>query len=163
MILRHLLAALLLAATLPALADSTGSKAPTVSNMSVQQFLAYHDDVARRAKTKDFEALSRSEREQLAASQGEIRAALAGKATMSDLDDPARLVVFNAHEKVLALVTKAEDERMVCTQQKRIGSNRRTLECRTVAQLREDRERAQDNRMRTRTCDPSTPGCGTRD
>jgi hypothetical protein len=163
MILRHLLAALLLAATLPALADSTASKAPTVSNMSVQQFLAYHDDVARRAKTKDFEGLSRGERDQLAAAQGEIRQALAGKASMTDLDDPAKLVVFNAHEKVLALVTKAEDERLVCKQQKRIGSNRRTLECRTVAQLREERERAQDSRMRNRTCDPSLGACGARD
>lgn len=155
MILRHLLAALALCVALTAFA----ADAPTVNNMSVQQFLAYHDDVARRATTKDFEALSRSDKEKLAAAQAEIRQSLEGKASMADLDDAAKLKVFNAHEQVTALVNKAENERMVCVQKKRLGSHRHQLECRTVAQIKEDREAARNTRMRTGTCDPST-GCG---
>lgn len=156
MILRHLLAALLLCAALPTIA----SDAPTVNNMSVQQFLEYHDDVARRATTKDFEALSRGDKEKLANAQAEIRQALDGKASMADLDDAAKLTVFNAHEQVVALVNKAEDERMVCTQKKRLGSHRHQLECRTVAQIKADREAARNTRLRTGTCDSRYGACG---
>ena len=156
MILRHLLAALVLCVALPGFATD----APMVDNVSVQQFLAYHDDVARRATTKDFEALSRGDKEKLSAAQAEIRQALDGKASMADLDDAARLKVSNAHEQVLALVEKAENERMVCVQRKRLGSHRHQLECRTVAQTKADREAARDARMRTGTCDPSRGGCG---
>jgi hypothetical protein len=163
MILRYLFATLLFAAGCAAHADTAGAATPQAGAVSVAELIAYHDGVAKRARTKDFDALSRSERDQLAAAQAEIRAAVTGKASTADLDDATRMAVFKAHEQVQALVTKAEDGRMVCTQQKRIGSNRRTLECRTVAQIREDRERAQDNRLRNRTCDPSSGGCGTRD
>lgn len=156
MIFRHLLAALVLCAALPAFAGDV----PTVNNMSVQQFLDYHDDVARRATTKDFEALSRSDKEKLSAAQGEIRQALAGKASMADLDDAAKLKVFNAHEQVIALVNRAENERMVCVQKKRLGSHRHQLECRTVAQIKEDRDAARNARLRSGTCDPSLGSCG---
>jgi hypothetical protein len=160
MILRSLALAALLAVALPTFADNSAT-APTVNNMSVQEFLAYHDGVAKKADTREFEALSRSERDQLAAAQGEIRAALAGKASMSELDDAGKLVVFNAHEKVVALVNKAEDERLVCVQKKRLGSHRHTLECRTVAQIREEREAARGERMRVGACDPRLGSCGS--
>jgi hypothetical protein len=156
MTLRHLLAALALCAALPALAGD----APTVNNMSVRQFLEYHDGVARRATSKDFEALSRSDREKLARAQAEIRQALDGKASMADLDDAAKIKVFNAHEQVIALVNKAENERMVCVQRKRLGSHRHQLECRTVAQIKEERDAARNSRLRTGTCDPSQGACG---
>jgi hypothetical protein len=156
MILRHLLAALALCVALPAFS----ADAPTLENMSVPEFIAWHDDVAKRATTKDFEALSKSEKEKLASAQGEIRQALDGKATMADLDDAAKLKVFNAHEQVIALVNKAENERLVCVQKKRLGSHRHQLECRTVAQVKEDRDAARDSRMRTGTCDPGRGACG---
>lgn len=159
MTLRILLAMLLLLAAGGARADLVTTEALQVQNMSVEQFLDWHDGVKRRAATKEFDALSRSEREQLAAAQAEIRAALEGKETMAELDDGGRLTVFNAHEKVLALVNKAENERLVCTQKKRLGSHRHQLECRTVAQIKEGREGAKRELLRTRTCDPST-GCG---
>jgi hypothetical protein len=162
MILRHLLAGLVLALSVPALAEpsSDTAAAASTSQPTVAEMLAYHDGVAKRAKTKDFDALSRSERDQLAAAQTQIRQALDGKTSMSELDQPTLLAVSEAHEQVVALVTKADDNRLVCTMQKRIGSNRHTRECRTVAQIREDRESAQDMRMRSRTCDPSSGGCG---
>jgi hypothetical protein len=160
MILRSLALAAVLAFALPTFSVSHAA-APAVNNMSVQEFLAFHDDVAGKVNTRDFEALSRSERSELTAAQAEIRAALAGKQSMSDLDDAGKLVVFNAHEKVVALVNKAEDERLVCVQKKRLGSHRHTLECRTVAQIREERESARGERMRIRTCDPASGGCGS--
>jgi hypothetical protein len=159
MLLRPLLALVLLLAAGGARADLVTARALEVQNMSVEQFLDWHAGVAKRATTKAFDALSRTEREQLAAAQAEIRGALDGKTSMAELDDAGRISVFNAHEKVLALVDKAENERLICTQKKRLGSHRHQLECRTVAQIRESREGGQRELLRTRTCDPST-GCG---
>lgn len=174
MILRHLLAGLVLALSVPALAQTTSDTAAaaapaaattagpaaSTSQPTVAEMLAYHDGVAKRARTKDFDALSRSERDELAAAQAQIRQALEGKTSMGELDQPTLLAVSEAHTQVVALVAKADDNRLVCTMQKRVGSNRHTRECRTVAQIREDRESAQDMRMRSRTCDPSSGGCG---
>lgn len=159
MLLRPMLALILLLAAGGAHADLVTAKALEVQNMSVEEFLDWHAGVAKRATTKEFDALSRTEREQLAAAQAEIRGALDGKTSMAELDDAGRISVFNAHEKVLVLVNKAEDERLICTQKKRLGSHRHQLECRTVAQIRESREGGQRELLRTRTCDPST-GCG---
>lgn len=159
MMLRRYVFAFLLALAPPAFADLVTTEALQVQNMSVGEFLDWHDAVKRRAATKEFDALSRTEREQLAAAQAEIRGALDGKESMAELDDAGRLTVFNAHEKVLALVNKAEDERLICTQKKRLGSHRHQLECRTVAQIRESREGGKRELLRTRTCDPRT-GCG---
>jgi hypothetical protein len=156
MTLRPMLAALLLSLSLHAVAGD----APTVNNATVPQFLAWHDEVAQRAAGRDFEALSRAERRQLADAQAEIRRTLDGKASMSDLDDAAKIRLFNAQERVVALVNKAEDERLVCSQRKRLGSHRHQLECRTVAQMQRDREAARTARLRTGVCDPALGSCG---
>ena len=158
--LRHLLAVLLLSVAPSAFADLVTADALQVANMSVPEFLDWHEQVERRATTKAFDALSRTEREQLAAAQNEIRQVLAGKQSMAELDDAGKITVFNAHERVVALVEKAENERMICEQKKRLGSNRHQLVCRTVGQIKEGREGAQRELLRTRTCDPSRGGCG---
>lgn len=156
--LHALLAVLLLSAAPPAFADLVTADALQVANMSVAEFLDWHEKVERRATTKAFDALSRTEREQLAAAQSELRGVLAGKQSMAELDDAGKIAVFNAHERVVALVEKAENERMVCEQKKRLGSHRHQLVCRTVGEIREGRQGAQRELLRTRTCDPST-GC----
>jgi hypothetical protein len=160
MILRHLFASLLFVVALPAIAAPTAAPVPTPQNSSVEQFLAYHDEVARRASSREMDALSRTDRDALAAAQAEIRAMLAGKASIDELDAAGKVALFNANEKVIALVNKAEDERLVCKQTKRLGSHRHTLECRTVAQIRTDREAARDQGTRTRACDPARGSCG---
>lgn len=161
MSVRSILVAVLLAFAMPALADSAGqAEVPTVNNLSVEQFLAFHDEVARKSRSGELESLSNSDLDALATAQSALRRALDGKSEMSQLDDAGKLVVFNAHEKVVALVNKAEDERLVCEQVKRLGSHRHTLVCRTVAQTRSERERARMNRLRLPACDPKYDRCG---
>ncbi len=159
MTLRTLLALLLLTVATQAAADLRRADDLMVSNMSVAEFLDWHAEVARRAGTKEFEALTRDDRAALAAAQAELRGILEGRATMGELDADAKLRVFNAHEKVLALVTRAEDERLVCEQKKRLGSHRHQLVCRTVKQLRESRDNTQNELRRTRTCNPGLSPC----
>jgi hypothetical protein len=160
MTLRALLALLLLAIAMPATADLRRAEELVVSNMTPTEFLAWHAEVARRANTKEFEALTKDERASLAAAQAELRGILDGRATMAELDVDAKLRVFNAHERVLALVMQAEDNRLVCKQTKRLGSHRHQLVCRTAKQLREDRDNTQNELRRARTCNPGIAPCG---
>ncbi len=140
MIMRLMFAAVLSFAALPALA------ATAVESMSVKQLLAYHDTVKRDSATRAYDALSRAERDQLGAALSELRAALNGKVAMSDLDQSGKAAVNSAHATVVALVAKADDGRLVCTRKKKMGTNLATRECRTVAQIREERERTQSQR-----------------
>ncbi|MCD9028987.1 hypothetical protein LDO26_12330 [Luteimonas sp. BDR2-5] len=50
-----------------------------------------------------------------------------------------------------------EDERLICTREKTIGSNRTTRVCRTQAQIREQSREAQDSLMRNSSV-PSPAG-----
>lgn len=143
MIIRLMFAVVLSFTALPALA------ATAVENMSVKQLLAYHDSVKRDSTTRAYDALSRTDRDQLAAAQSALRAALTGKTAMSELDESGKAAVYAAHATVVALVAKADDGRLVCTRKKKMGTNLATRECRTVAQVREDRERTQ-SQLRSR-------------
>jgi len=143
MIIRLMFAVVLSFTALPALA------ATAVENMSVKQLLACHDSVKRDSTTRAFDTLSRTDRAQLGAAQVGLRAALNGKTAMSELDEPAKAAVYAAHATVVALVAKADDGRPVCTRKKKMGTNLATRECRTVAQIREDRERTQ-SQLRSR-------------
>lgn len=154
---RLLLIALMFCVALPVHARGV----PTPKNDSVESFLAFHDDVARRASTaSEFKALSRTDREQLSEAQADIRTTLAGKQSMSELDDEEKVRVFNAHETVVAVVNKAADERMVCIRKKRIGSHRHELECRTVAQRRAERESIRNASLTTGACNPNAATIG---
>jgi hypothetical protein len=118
-------------------------RAPTVSNVAVAEYLEFHDEVARRAAGGEFRELSATDRGALAEAQARIRAAVAGKANMGELSEAERLQVFNDHQRVVALVDRAEESRVVCEQVKRVGSHRHAVECRSVAEVRRARERAQ--------------------
>lgn len=136
-----------LIALLPATGAATGAvyadRAPSVSDVPVAQFLAFHDEVGARATKGDFRDLARSDRDALAAAQARIRALVAGKQRMTELDERERLEVFNEHQRVVALVDRAEESRVICEQVKRIGSHRHSVECRSVAERRRDREATQ--------------------
>lgn len=159
MTLRALLVVFLLALAAPAAADLRRADDLVVANMGVAEFLDWHAEVARRARTNEFNALTKDQLAELAAAQAELRTILEGRANMGELDVDAKLRVFNAHEIVLALVTQAEDDRLVCKQEKRLGSHRHQLVCRTAKQLREERGNTQNELRRTRTCNPTIAPC----
>ena len=140
-----LLAALLFAIAAPAAASEVvyADRPPTVADIPVTQFLAFYDEVGERAAKGDFKDLSRADREELEQAQARIRATVAGKQRMPELDEAQRLAVFNDHQRVVALLDKADESRVICEQVKRVGSHRHSVECRSVAERRRDREAAQ--------------------
>jgi hypothetical protein len=129
----------------PALATEVvyADRAPTVADIPVTQYLAFHDEIEQRSAKGDFKDLARGDRDALAAAQSRIRAVVAGKQRMGELDEAQRLAVFNDHQRIVGLLDKADESRVICEQVKRIGSHRHAVECRSVAERRRDRESTQ--------------------
>jgi hypothetical protein len=140
----------LLAASPAAFADA--QTAPVVQNMSVKEFLKFHDDVAKRLEKKEFARVSDTARDKIATAQSKIRQALSGKQNMDELSDIERVTVFNAHEVVVAEWNEAEDERLICRRQNKVGSHRPETVCKTVAEIEAERTDTRREHFRVRKC-----------
>jgi hypothetical protein len=117
-----------------------------------QQVLVQTDAVAIMAQQQEirqeaaagkgrYKGMKQEQRDQLAREQDIVQRLLAGRERTTDLPPEAQLEVFNALEAISAIVNKAEDGRLVCESRKPTGSNRKQTTCRTVAQIRAQRER----------------------
>lgn len=107
---------------------------------------------AGKGRYKDMPAATR---QALFAEQAKVLKLLEGKKVETELTENDKMQVFNALESIEAIVNQAEDERVVCKREKATGSNRLTSVCRTVAQMREDREAAA-KMDRTAVCSEGT-------
>lgn len=95
-----------------------------------------------QARTGIYKDLSANDRALLLNQQSNVLTTIDGKKSAADLTELQRVSVFNSLEQIEAIINRAEDERVVCQKVTQTGSNRKTRVCRTVAQMREDRERA---------------------
>ncbi len=74
-----------------------------------------------------------------------ISAELASVGGVDNLGEDARVRVFNDQELINGLLTGArEDSRVVCVREKQVGSHRHVNKCRTVADIRRERESSRD-------------------
>ena len=65
--------------------------------------------------------------------------------SIQSLDTDDRTQLFNDQEMVNTVLTKARaDSRTICRKQVRTGSHRLNQYCRTVAEIRNERENSQD-------------------
>lgn len=81
-------------------------------------------------------------REKIAANQDRLFALLEGTVDTSELDPADRTEAFNLQQAIAAAINDREDERIVCERIKRTGSHRVTRVCKSVAQMRAEREAA---------------------
>ena len=80
--------------------------------------------------------------------------------SLEELSDVDQVSVFNAHERVIAIVENAENDRVVCKRQKVVGSHRPVNVCNTVGELKRARdELAKDEILRQRRCAGGNPSC----
>lgn len=93
-----------------------------------------------QSRTGIYKQMSEGDRDVLLTQQIRLLSVIGGKQTAADLNAEQRTEVFNALERIEALINRADDERMVCEYRTTIGSNRKKRECMTVAQKREQRE-----------------------
>ena len=146
--LLSLAAAIALAfASTTALADTAGSEVPQLSNMTAVEFLAFHSDLSQELKTKRYNHISNSALDEIATEQNKIRSLVGTHSTMDELSERDRLEVFNAHQRVVAIVEGAEDDRVICKRVKPTGSHRPISQCQTVGELKRAREQLQRDEM----------------
>jgi len=119
------------------LAVAGETKAFKVDEVLAQQQQIRTDVVAGKGRYANMPNQKRSE---LMAKQDELMILLEGKQSSTELSQDQYVEAFNRLEWIEATVNNVESERMICSREKTLGSNRTTRVCRTAAQMEEQRE-----------------------
>lgn len=111
---------------------------------------------------KTYSELTRSEREEVMAALDRIEAVLSkADGPVKDMADKDKIALVNDQEFVNTVLTKArEDSRLVCKQERKTGSHRLTPRCRTVAELRRERDLNQEQMRRVQKSHMRAPAGG---
>lgn len=145
---KHILAAtlLFLAIPLPAVSDDAIEINSTPAQIRVAQ-----DNLKRSIEKKEgnYADLSDKDRKAILDKQADIYRLIEGRATIEELGPNGKIELANALESMNALLTKAEDSRMICERVKVIGSNRPQNKCLSVGERRRLRENLQREGIRT--------------
>jgi hypothetical protein len=126
-----------LAVAILLLVPALDSSALELDQIRAQQQTISADIVAGKGR---YASMPVSKRNQILAKQTVLLKLIEGKNTDSELSDDQKMEVFNGLEWIEATVNNAENERVICKSEKPTGSNRAQRVCRTVAQMREERE-----------------------
>lgn len=94
--------------------------------------------------TGRYKDMPQSTRDQLLTKQDGLFSMLDGKRTTDELSEQQKVEAFNTLEWIEATVNQAEDEQMVCERRQILGSNRKERVCRTMAQMKRERELARE-------------------
>lgn len=94
--------------------------------------------------TERFSELTRSQREDLKAALDRMERLLSGVSSVDQLSEKDKVTLFNDQELINnTLSNAAEDSRLVCKREKKVGSNRAITQCMTVAERRRARDRVE--------------------
>lgn len=92
------------------------------------------------AQRNGWEEVPPAKRNAVLRDQDELLMLLEGKRTIADLKPEQQVEVANLLESINAAITGAEDERKICTRERKVGSHFPARVCRTVGQIRRERE-----------------------
>ncbi|TXH78013.1 MAG: hypothetical protein E6Q88_00065 [Lysobacteraceae bacterium] len=114
------------------------------------QIRATQDSLKRSIEKKegDYADLSDKDRKAILDKQADIYRLIEGRTTIEELGPNGKIELANALESMNALLTKAEDSRMVCERVKVIGSNRPQNKCMSVGERKRLREKIQREGIR---------------
>ena len=99
---------------------------------------------AVQAASGRYKDMSVNTRGELLAKQEHLFQLMQGKQSTQDLNEEQKTDVFNTLEWIEAAINKADDERLVCERRPVLGSTRKERICKTVGQMRSERESARD-------------------
>lgn len=137
---------LIAAATAHATIDSKSGKAPEKPAIDVT---APFDQQARIIETEladgeTYSEISQKDREAVRAALQRISTALASAGGVDSLTAAQKASVFNDQELANNILTMAgNDSRVICKREKKVGSNRTTTQCATVAERRRAAEQSE--------------------
>ena len=127
-----------------AAAPGSTQKVSTNAAEIIQQQTALRSEVlSGKGAFKDMDATVRND---LLRHQEVVFDLLKGKELTTELSEADQVRVSNSISSIVAAVSNAEDDRMVCRREKTTGSHRPETICKTVAQRRAEREQSRDSR-----------------
>lgn len=98
----------------------------------------------------DYRGMTSAQQAEVMRRQDRLFRMFEGKETDTDLSVQERLDAFNDLEWIEAALNKGEEgDRLVCTRERTVGSNRVTRVCRTQEQIDFEREQGRDDFMRS--------------
>ncbi len=100
------------------------------------------------AGTGRYASLDKRKRAELFSRQDRVLLLIGGIEVTTELDETRRIALFNELEAIGAIVNFDDDDRLICERIRPVGSNRPTTLCKSVAQRRLERERAQTDIVR---------------
>ena len=107
-----------------------------------------------------FEHVTPTERAQVDAALARMTQAVSGKPSIADLDDATRIKVFNLQEQINAILTKRDNERVICEKRSMTGSHRKQSVCETfgekMARRKNSRDRMNELNRNVLVCDEIT-------
>jgi len=97
-----------------------------------------------KAERDGWDNIPADKRQELLGKQDQLMRLIDGKQTLDDLAPSDRDTATQTLEWIHTLAAKADDERQVCTRERRTGTHRTMLVCRRAGDMRFQREQAQD-------------------
>ncbi len=111
--------------------------------IGIEEFLNFQKDVRASFAEGVPRELTKHEWELLDLAQGEIEQLLKGRRSIEALNRRQKARLLNAQERVNALLTNNEDDRLLCLPEHNVGTRLQQISCHTVADRREYRDAAQ--------------------
>lgn len=93
--------------------------------------------------SNNYRELSEAQRTEILSRQDFLFRMFEGKQTADDLTADERASAVSQLEWIDGALSDGQQERKICRQEKKLGSNRPTRVCRTAAQIEREREMAQ--------------------
>lgn len=90
-----------------------------------------------------YREVSSSDRSMVEAELNKIEGLLQSKGSTDKLNDSEQVELVNSQEHINALLTKNDGNRLICTQEKRTGSNFKVKSCMTAFEREERRRKSQ--------------------
>ena len=97
------------------------------------------------AGKRGWDNISKEKRAEVTTHRDRVVALLDGKKSANDLQPEERTELTTTLDRINVLAKEAEDERMVCTRERKVGSNFPVNTCMTVAERRRLRESSQNS------------------
>jgi hypothetical protein len=97
---------------------------------------------AREGRYEDMPGVKRAS---ILRNQDLLFALLENRSSIDELNIEQKTEAFNALQSINAAINNKEDERLVCEKRKPVGSNHVERVCRSLAQIKADREAARTN------------------
>ncbi|WP_407353769.1 hypothetical protein [Luteimonas sp. R10] len=109
------------------------------------------------AKERGWDAIDASKRDQVIARQDKVFDRLADVGTLDELNPTEITELSNDLEWIRSIAMDAENERMVCTREKKTGTNRVQRVCRTAGQIAREQAQASEEWQRLQSHNPAPP------